>query len=85
MNECGYFASRISSILHLLRAGVCGYLVTLSVASSSLLLTTEELKLVKLVQDGRVTNLICPYIKKLRDLNARKTPTKDNTVNHNGG
>ena len=83
MYECGWFSSRISALMHLLRAGVCGYLVTLSVEESQDL-TNLELDVVRSVQNGRVTNLLAPYVKRLRDLNARKPPIKDNTVNANG-
>lgn len=31
MNECGWSASKLSAFIDLLRAGVCGYLVTMSV------------------------------------------------------
>jgi hypothetical protein len=84
MNECGWFASRISAVLHLLRAGVCGYLVTLSVDSSSEFLSVQEMEIVNRIQNGRVTNLLAPYVKRLRDLNSRKPPVKSNTVNSNG-
>lgn len=83
MNECGWFSSRISAFMHLLRAGVCGYLVTLSVENTQDL-TNLELELVKSVQNRRVTNLLAPYVKRLRELNARKPPVKNNTVNANG-
>jgi superfamily II DNA helicase RecQ len=83
MNECGWFSSRISAFMHLLRAGVCGYLVTLSVENTQDL-TSLELDLVKSVQNRRVTNLLAPYVKRLRELNARKPPIKNNTVNANG-
>jgi len=66
MNECGWFASRISAMMHLLHSGVCGYLVTLSVPTmSQQALTIEEMELVRGVQHGRVTNLLAPYIKRL--------------------
>ena len=81
MNECGWFASRISTLLHLLRAGVCGYLVTLSGKHTVDLLTVYEMDMVGKIQNGRVTNLLAPYIKRLRDLNARKPAVKSNTVN----
>lgn len=84
MNECGWFASRISELLHLLRAGVCGYLVTLSGTKSNSQLTVQEMDIVGRIQNGRVTNLLAPYIKRLRDLNGRKPPLKSNTVNANG-
>jgi hypothetical protein len=84
MNECGWSASRISALLHLLRAGVCGYLVTLSGNTSHSLLTIQEMDIVGKIQNGRVTNLLAPYVKRLRDLNARKPPLKSNTVNANG-
>ena len=84
MNECGWFASRISAMLHLLRAGVCGYLVTLSVADGSDVLSEQEMDIVNRIQHGRVTNLLAPYVKRLRDLNSRKPPVKSNTVNSNG-
>lgn len=84
MNECGWFASRISALLHLLRAGVCGYLVTLSGNTLNNILTVKEMEIVGKIQNGRVTNLLAPYVKRLRDLNARKPPTKSNTVNANG-
>ena len=84
MNECGWFASRISAVLHLLRAGVCGYLVTLSVNNSSEFLSVQEMDIVNRIQNGRVTNLLAPYVKRLRDLNSRKPPVKSNTVNPNG-
>jgi hypothetical protein len=84
MNECGWFASRISSMLHLLRAGVCGYLVTLSVDGDSDILSRQEMDIVNRIQHGRVTNLLAPYVKRLRDLNSRKPPVKSNTVNPNG-
>jgi len=84
MNECGWFASRISAILHLLRAGVCGYLVTLSVDSSTELLSLQEMEIVNRIQHGRVTNLLAPDVKRLRDLNTRKPRVKSNTVNSNG-
>ncbi len=84
MNECGWFSSRISALMHLLRAGVCGYLVTLSVQKSNRDLTMYEMELVKGIQHGRVTNLLAPYVKRLRDLNGRKPPVKNNTVNGNG-
>ena len=84
MNECGWFASRISAVLHLLRAGVCGYLVTLSVGDSPDFLTMQEMEIVNCIQNGRVTNLLAPYVKRLRELNSRKPPVKSNTVNSNG-
>lgn len=87
MNECGWFSSRISALMHLLRAGVCGFLVTLAVKDShndTLPLSSEEMEIVRSVQHGRVTNLLAPYVKRLRDMNARKPRTKDNTVNANG-
>ena len=84
MNECGWFASRISAVLHLLRAGVCGYLVTLSRNTSCQNLTMKEMEIVSRIQNSRVTNLLAPYVKRLRDLNARKPPVKKNTVNANG-
>jgi hypothetical protein len=84
MNECGWFASRISAVLHLLRAGVCGYLITLSVDPSSKCLSDQEIEIVNRIQNGRVTNLLAPYVKRLRDLNSRKPPVKSNTVNSNG-
>jgi hypothetical protein len=84
MNECGWSASRISSLLHLLRAGVCGYLVTLSGNNSDNLLTMQEMDIVGNIQGGRVTNLLAPYVKRLRDMNAKKPPLKSNTVNANG-
>ena len=84
MNECGWFASRISALLHLLRAGVCGYLVTLSGSNLSQILSLEEMEIVSRIQNGRVTNLLAPYVKRLRDLNARKPRVKRNTVNANG-
>ncbi len=84
MNECGWFSSRISAMMHLLRAGVCGYLVTLSVKSPAEVLTLQEVGVVRSIQHGRVTNLLAPYVKRLRDLNARKPPVKNNTVNANG-
>lgn len=84
MNECGWFASRISTVMHLLRAGVCGYLVTLKVSSQSQCLTMREMDFVQNIQHGRVTNLLAPYIKRLRDMNARKPPLKNNTVNSDG-
>ena len=83
MNECGWFSSRISALMHILRAGVCGYLVTLSVEESQDL-TSLELEVVRSIQNRRVTNLLAPYVKRLRDLNARKPPIKNNTVNANG-
>jgi hypothetical protein len=39
---------------------------------------------VRSVQNGRVTNLLAPYLKRLRDMNGRKPPLKNNTVNSNG-
>jgi len=87
MNECGWFSSRISALMHLLRAGVCGYLVTLTIPdfqSSSCQLTSEEMEIVRGIQNGRVTNLLAPYVKRLRDLNSRKPPIKQHTVNGNG-
>ena len=84
MNECGWFASRISAVLHLLRAGVCGYLVTLSVESACQNLTLHELEVVRSIQNGPVTNLLAPYVKQLREVNYRKPRIKDNTVNSNG-
>lgn len=84
MNECGWFASRLSALLHFLRAGVCGYLVTLSGNISSRILTLQEMDIVGQIQNGRVTNLLAPYIKQLRELNSRKPPSKTNTVNING-
>lgn len=81
MNECGWFASRVSAVLHLLRAGVCGYLVTLSGNNS---LTEEEVEIANRIQNGRVINLLAPYIKRLRDMHSRKPPIKSNTVNSNG-
>jgi len=84
MNECGWFASRISALLHLLRAGVCGYLVTLSGNNQSEVLTIQEMEIVSKIQNGRVTNLLGPYVKRLRDLNAQKPRLKTNTVNSNG-
>jgi hypothetical protein len=84
MNECGWFASRISAVLHLLRAGVCGYLVTLSVNNAADFLSVQEMEIVNRIQNGRVTNLLAPYVKRLRDLNSRKPPVKSNTVNSNG-
>lgn len=84
MNECGSLASRISALLHLLRAGVCGYLITLSVNKSCDLLSVQEMEIVNRIQNGRVTNLLAPYVKRLRDMNSRKPPVKSNTVNSNG-
>lgn len=84
MNECGYFSSRISAVMHLLRAGVCGYLVTLSLTTPRQLLTVQEMQIVNNVQNGRVTNLLGPYVRRLRDLSGRKPPLKDNTVCANG-
>jgi hypothetical protein len=84
MTECGGVASRISSVLHLLRAGVCGYLVTLSVSNASEMLSAQEMDIVNRVQNGRVTNLLAPYVKRLRDMYSRKPPAKSNTVNGNG-
>lgn len=84
MNECGWFSSRISALMHLLRAGVCGYLVTLSGNGNFSFLTLQEMEIVGNVQNGRVTNLLSPYVKRLRELNARKPPIKNNTVNVNG-
>ena len=55
MNECGWFASRISALLHLLRAGVCGYLVTLCGNISNSFLTAQEMDIVGKIQNGRVT------------------------------
>ena len=60
MNECGWFSSRISTVMHLLRAGVCGYLVTLTANDSSCRLGAEEMEIVRTVQHGRVTNLLAP-------------------------
>jgi hypothetical protein len=71
-------------LLHLLRAGVCGYLVTLSGNNSDNLLTMQEMDIVGNIQGGRVTNLLAPYVKRLRDMNAKKPPLKSNTVNANG-
>ena len=84
MNECGWSASRISALLHLLRAGVCGYLVTLSGSTANSSLTIHEMDIVGKIQNGRVTNLLASYVKRLRDMNARKPPVKTNTVNANG-
>ena len=84
MNECGAFASRISAVLHLLRAGVCGYLITLSVDNPSELLSLQEMEIVNRIQNGRVTNLLAPYVKRLRNMYSRKPPAKSNTVNSNG-
>ena len=87
MNECGWFSSRISALMHLLRAGVCGYLVTLTLPEhpeSSGHLSNEEMEIVRAVQNGRVTNLLAPYVKRLRDMNCRKPPNKNHTVNGNG-
>lgn len=87
MNECGWFSSRISAMMHLLRAGVCGHLVTLAVHdrdTSSYQLSAEEMEIVRGVQNGRVTNLLAPYVKRLRDMNSRKPPVKNHTVNGNG-
>lgn len=84
MTECGWFGSRISAVLHLLRAGVCGYLITLTVTKSSGLLSEQEMDIVNRIQNGRVTNLLAPYVKRLRDMSAKKPPTKANTVNANG-
>jgi hypothetical protein len=84
MTECGWFASRVSAVLHLLRAGVCGYLVTLSGNTSDDLLTVQEMEIVGKIQNGRVTNLLAPYIKRLREAHARKPKNKSNTVNSSG-
>ena len=87
MNVCGWFSSRISALMHLLRAGVCGYLVTLSLANtpdSTGHLSSEEMEIVRAVQNGRVTNLLAPYVKRLRDMNCRKPVKKTHTVNGNG-
>jgi len=84
MIECGGFASRISAMLHLLRAGVCGYLVTLSVDNSSEFLSLQEMEIVNRIQNGRVTNLLAPYLRRLREMYSRKPPSKSNTVNSNG-
>ena len=84
MNECGWFSSRISTIMHLLRAGVCGFLVTLSETDNLTSLTLQEMEIVSKIQNGRVTNLLSPYVKRLRELNAKKPPVKNNTVNSNG-
>lgn len=87
MNECGWFSSRLSTLMHLLRAGVCGYLVTLSVQNVPGVagnLTAKELDIVRIIQNGRVTNMLAPYVKRLRDMNGRKPPSKDHTVNANG-
>ena len=84
MYECGWFSSRISAVMHLLRAGVCGYLVTFSVEPGLQVLSLQELEVVRSIQDGRVTNMLAPYVKKLREMNARKAPGKHNTVNANG-
>lgn len=84
MNECGWFSSRISAVMHLLRAGVCGYLVTLSGNKTTQALSIQEMDIVSSIQHGRVTNLLASYVKRLRDLNGRKPPLKNNTVNTNG-
>ena len=85
MTECGWFASRVSAVLHLLRAGVCGYLVTLSGGgSNTTLLTEQEMDIVGRIQNGRVTNLLAPYIRRLREAHAKKPKNKTNTVNSMG-
>jgi hypothetical protein len=89
MNECGWFSSRISALMHLLRAGVCGYLITLALkhpskTSSKTNLSIVEMNMVRVIQNGRVTNLLAPFIKRLRDMNCRKPVVKNHTVNGNG-
>ena len=63
---------------------MCGYLVTLSGNNQSEVLTIQEMEIVSKIQNGRVTNLLAPYVKRLRDLNAQKPRLKTNTVNSNG-
>lgn len=84
MNECGWFASHLSGLLHILRAGVCGYLVTLSRNSSPDVLTMQEMAIVTKIQNCRVTNLLSSYVRRLRDQYDTKPKLKTNTVNGNG-
>ena len=79
MYECGWHASRISSILHLLRAGVCGYLCTEQGAmwESKCTATTME------ISRGCVTNRLSPWIRHLRSHHDSKAVAVINTVNAN--
>jgi len=80
MNECGSSASRISALLHLLRAGICGCMVSVRDPQWALI----NHGVAKESQLSPVLNILSPYIRHLRNMNARKPPRKDNLVNENG-
>ena len=80
MIECGWAGSRVSAILHLLRVGVCGRLA----AHRSWKWHDEAINLVRDVQCGWVTNILAPYVSRLRHSKSRKPPLKDNTTDADG-
>ena len=74
-------ASTISTVLHLLRLGLCGVLVTLQSKSWA----DEALTIAKEMQGGTVINSISPIISRFRYIHSLKPPTIDNHVDFDTG
>jgi superfamily II DNA helicase RecQ len=80
MKECGGSSSRFSALLHLLRAGICGYM---AVIESPQFLEVGRV-LVQQCRKSPVTNLLSPMIRRLRDMKRSKPPIKENFVSSVG-
>jgi len=78
MISCGDVASVVASVLSILRAGVCSYMVL------SCMPDHHAIPFVQSVRSSRVVNVISPMIRRLRELQRRKPKRRKLTVSPQG-
>jgi superfamily II DNA helicase RecQ len=79
MIKCDLAASQIAATVSLLRASVCGLLCSLSENAD-----LAAPGIVKLVRSCRVSNILCPHIRHLKEMHARKGTSRMKTVSADG-
>ena len=80
MQECGYVASKLSCVLHLLRCGVANAMSAMRTQDP----LRDTILFANSVQKAAPVNIISPWIRMCRSINKEKPSSKKNRVNADG-
>jgi hypothetical protein len=78
MAQAGDNASAVAAVMSVLRAGTCSYMVISEMGD------TSAKELVNEVRSGRVLNTLASMVRRLRDIQRKKTPNRMLTVTTDG-
>jgi hypothetical protein len=78
MASCGDNASTVAAVLSILRAGICSDIVMLNMSDQ------QAKDFVQKARQSRVFNIICPMVRRLREMQRRKPKTGRTSVSPEG-